>query len=63
VVDPVVRAAFAVSMTTLFEAALVVVVLALVAIIAIPHVELRKHHVHPEPVAEPGEGTSGVVEA
>jgi EmrB/QacA subfamily drug resistance transporter len=63
VVDPVVRAAFAVSMTTLFEAALVVVVLALIAIIAIPHVELRKHHVHPEPVAEPGEGTDGVVEA
>jgi EmrB/QacA subfamily drug resistance transporter len=62
-VDPTVRAAFAASMTTLFEAALVVVVLALIAIIAIPHVELRKHHVHPEPVAEPGEGTAGIVEA
>jgi len=63
VVDPIVRAAFASSMTSLFEAALVVVVLGLVAIIAIPHVELRKHHVHPEPVAEPGEGTDGIVEA
>jgi predicted MFS family arabinose efflux permease len=62
-VDPVVRAAFAASMTSLFEAALVVVVLGLVAIIAIPHVELRKHHVHTEPVPEPGEGSSEIVEA
>jgi MFS family permease len=62
-VDPIVRAAFAVAMTGLFEASLVVVTLALLAIIAIPHVELRKHHVHAEPVAEPGEGTTGVVEA
>jgi MFS family permease len=62
-VDPIVRAAFAASMTTLFEAALAVVVLGLIAIIAIPHVELRKHHVHAEPVPEPGEGTTGVVEA
>jgi EmrB/QacA subfamily drug resistance transporter len=63
VVDPIVRAAFAASMTTLFEAALVVVVLGLIAIIAIPHVELKKHHVHAEPVAEPGEGTADIVEA
>jgi hypothetical protein len=62
-VDPVVRAAFGASMTTLFQAALVVVALGLVAIMAIPHVELRKHHVHAEPVAEPGEGTADVVEA
>ncbi len=62
-VDPIVRAAFAASMTTLFEAALVVVGLGLAAIIAIPHVELKKHHVHAEPVAEPGEGTAGIVEA
>lgn len=62
-VDPIVRAAFAASMTSLFQAALVVVVLALIAIIAIPHVELRKHHAHAEPVAEPGEGTAGIVEA
>jgi MFS family permease len=55
-VDPIVRGAFVAAMTNLFEAALVVVALGLVAIIAIPHVELRKHHVHPEPVAEPGEG-------
>ena len=41
----------------------VVVALGLLAIIAIPHVELKKHHVHAEPVAEPGEGTDGVVEA
>ncbi|MGZ3345951.1 MAG: MDR family MFS transporter [Caulobacteraceae bacterium] len=63
VIDPVVRAAFTASMTTLFEAALIVVILGLIAIIAIPHVELKKHHVHAEPVAEPGEGTAGVVEA
>ncbi|HEY4031731.1 MAG TPA: MDR family MFS transporter [Caulobacteraceae bacterium] len=63
VVDPVVRAAFAASMTSLFQAALVVVVLGLIAIISIPHVELRKHHVHAEPVAEPGEGTTGIIEA
>jgi hypothetical protein len=62
-VDPIVRLAFSASMTTLFEAALVVVALGLLAIIAIPHVELRKHHVHAEPVAEPGEGTAGIVEA
>jgi hypothetical protein len=62
-VDPVVRAAFAASMTSLFEAALIVVVLGLIAIIAIPHVELRQHHVHPEPVPEPGEGSEGIVEA
>jgi hypothetical protein len=62
-VDPIVRAAFAASMTTLFEAAFIVVVLGLIAIIAIPHVELRKHHVHSEPVPEPGEGSAGIVEA
>jgi hypothetical protein len=62
-VDPIVRAAFSASMTTLFEGALFVVGLGLLAIIAIPHVELRKHHVHAEPVAEPGEGASGIVEA
>ncbi len=62
-VDPIVRGAFVASMTSLFEAALVVVILGLIAIIAIPHVELRKHHVHAEPVPEPGEGTNGIVEA
>jgi EmrB/QacA subfamily drug resistance transporter len=62
-VDPLVRAAFAVAMTNLFEASLVVVVLALLAILAIPHVELRKSHVHAEAVAEPGEGESDMVEA
>jgi hypothetical protein len=62
-VDPIVRLAFSASMTTLFEGALIVVALGLLAIIAIPHVELRKHHVHAEPVAEPGEGASGIVEA
>ena len=62
-VDPIVRLAFTSSMTSLFEAAFVVVVLGLIAIIAIPHVELRKSHVHAEPVAEPGEGTAGIVEA
>jgi len=62
-VDPVVRAAFAAAMTSLFQAALVIVTLGLLAILAIPNVPLRKHHVHAEPVAEPGEGTDGVVEA
>ena len=62
-VDPVVRAAFAASMTSLFQAALVIVVLGLLAILTIPNVPLRKHHVHAEPVAEPGEGSGGVVEA
>lgn len=60
VVDPVVRAAFSASMSTVFLAALVVVGLGLAAILAIPDVTLRKHHVHVEPVAEPGEGTDGV---
>jgi EmrB/QacA subfamily drug resistance transporter len=63
VVDPVVKAAFSSSMTTLFEAALVVVALGLLAILAIPNIPLKKHHVHAEPVAEPGEGSDGVVEA
>jgi hypothetical protein len=27
-----------------------------VAILAIPNIPLKKHHVHAEPVAEPGEG-------
>jgi EmrB/QacA subfamily drug resistance transporter len=58
VVDPVVKAAFGASMTSLFLAALVVVTLGLIAIIAIPNVPLRKHHVHAEPVAEPGEGVA-----
>ena len=62
-VDPLVRAAFAVAMTNLFEASLVVVILALLAILAIPQVELRKSHVHAEAVAEPGEGTSEMAEA
>ncbi len=53
----------AASMTSLFEAAFVVVVLGLIAIIVIPHVELRQHHVHAEPVAEPGEGSAGIIEA
>ena len=62
VVDPIVKAAFGMSMTTLFDAALAVVVLGLLAILAIPNIPLRQHHVHAEPVAEPGEGMSGVVE-
>jgi EmrB/QacA subfamily drug resistance transporter len=62
-VDPLVRGAFAVAMTNLFEASLVVVILALLAILAIPQVELRKSHVHAEAVPEPGEGQSDMVEA
>ncbi len=59
-IDPVVKAAFSASMSTVFVAALGVVGLGLLAIFAIPKVELRKHHVHAEPVAEPGEGAGGV---
>jgi hypothetical protein len=62
-VDPIVRAAFSVAMSQVFLAALVVVGLGLLAILAIPNLPLRQHHIHPEPVAEPGEGTDGVVEA
>jgi hypothetical protein len=62
VVDPIVRAAFTVSMASLFQAALGVVILGLIAVLAIPNIPLRKTHVHAEPVAEPGEGTDGVVE-
>jgi EmrB/QacA subfamily drug resistance transporter len=62
-VDPIVKAAFGMAMSQVFMAALVVVALGLLAILAIPNVPLRKHHVHAEPVAEPGEGTDGVVEA
>ena len=60
VVDPIVKAAFSASMTTVFQAALVVVALGLLAILSIPNVPLRKSHVHAEPVAEPGEGSGGV---
>ncbi len=60
-VDPIVHAAFAAAMTGLFAAALVSVSLALLLVIAIPNIPLRKHHGPPEPVAEPGEGTDGVV--
>jgi EmrB/QacA subfamily drug resistance transporter len=60
VVDPIVKAAFSASMTAVFLAALIVVALGLLAILAIPNVTLRKHHVHAEPVAEPGEGAEGV---
>ncbi|MDB5460187.1 MAG: Arabinose efflux permease family protein, partial [Caulobacteraceae bacterium] len=63
VVDPIVKAAFSVAMSEVFLAALAVVALGLLAILAIPNVPLRKHHVHAEPVAEPGEGANGVVEA
>ena len=59
-VDPVVRAAFAAAMNSVFLAALLIVVLGLVAVIAIPHIPLRKTHLHVEPVAEPGEGTDDV---
>jgi EmrB/QacA subfamily drug resistance transporter len=59
-VDPIVRAAFGSSMTTLFVVALLVVGLGLLAISAIPSVPLRKHHLHAEPVAEPGEGATAV---
>ena len=62
-VDPIVKAAFGVAMSQVFLAALVVVTLGLLAILAIPNLPLRKHHVHAEPVAEPGEGEGGVVEA
>lgn len=62
-VDPVVKAAFAVSMTSLFQAAILVVALGFMAILAIPQVELKKHHVQPEPVAEPGEGAAGAMGA
>jgi len=60
VVDPIVKAAFSASMTAVFLAALAVVALGLLAILAIPNVTLRKHHIHAEAVAEPGEGTDGV---
>ena len=48
-------------MTGLFAFAFVIVLLGLIAVIAIPNVPLRKTHLHPEPVAEPGEGTDGAV--
>ena len=60
-VDPVVRAAFSAAMSGVFLASLGVVLVGLVAILFIPHVPLRKAHLHAEPVAEPGEGTGGVV--
>ena len=60
-VDPVVKAAFSAAMSSLFLASLTIVALGLVAIISIPNIPLRKAHVHPEPVAEPGEGTDDVV--
>ena len=62
VVDPIVKAAFSVSMASLFQGALVVVTLGLIAVLFIPNIPLRKTHVHAEPVSEPGEGTDGVVE-
>jgi len=59
-VDPVVRAAFSAAMNSVFLAALVIVLLGLCAVIAIPHIPLRRTHLHAEPVAEPGEGTDDV---
>jgi EmrB/QacA subfamily drug resistance transporter len=58
-VNPLVRAAFGNSMTTLFLTALAVVILGLLAILAIPNMPLRGRTVHPEPMAEPGEGAAG----
>jgi EmrB/QacA subfamily drug resistance transporter len=55
-VDPIVRTAFGSAMSQVFVAALVLVALGLLAILFIPNIPLRKHHVHAEPVAEPGEG-------
>lgn len=59
-VDPVVRAAFSAAMNSVFLAALIIVLLGLCAVIAIPHISLRRTHLHVEPVAEPGEGTDDV---
>jgi hypothetical protein len=59
-VDPLVRSAFSVAMNSVFLASLVVVLLGLIAVTAIPHIPLRKTHLHVEPVAEPGEGTDNV---
>ena len=59
-VDPVVRAAFSAAMNSVFLAALFIVLLGLCAVIAIPHIPLRRTHLHAEPVAEPGEGTDDV---
>jgi EmrB/QacA subfamily drug resistance transporter len=60
-VDPVVQAAFNAAMNSVFLASLFIVCLGLIAVIAIPHITLRKTHLQAEPVAEPGEGTDGVV--
>ena len=51
---------FSAAMTSVFYASLATVVLGLFAVIAIPHIPLRKTHLHAEPVAEPGEGTDDV---
>jgi hypothetical protein len=59
-VDPIVQAAFDASMNSVFLASLCIVCLGLLAVIAIPHITLRKTHLQAEPVAEPGEGTDGV---
>jgi hypothetical protein len=47
-------------MNSVFLAALIIVLLGLCAVIAIPHISLRRTHLHVEPVAEPGEGTDDV---
>jgi MFS family permease len=52
--------AFDASMNSVFLASLCIVCLGLLAVIAIPHITLRKTHLQAEPVAEPGEGTDGV---
>ena len=50
-------------MHQVFVAALIFAVAGLGAILLIPHAELREGmEIHPEPVAEPGEGAAGVVE-
>ncbi len=59
-VEPVVQAAFSAAMNSVFLASLATVLLGLMAVIAIPHITLRKTHLHAEPVAEPGEGTDNV---
>jgi EmrB/QacA subfamily drug resistance transporter len=59
-VDPMVQGAFSAAMNSVFLASLLIVVLALIAVVAIPNIPLRKTHLHLEPVAEPGEGADGV---
>lgn len=60
-VDPVLRSALTQAMSAVFWCGVAIAFVGLLAILAIPELPMRGRPSPPEPVAEPGEGTDGVV--